>query len=93
MSDAQRAAPPAVQNMESVFADNLFDLRRARKISRRQLEEATGISARVIEKIETGAGGWQSLRRPASIGEAVILAFALGVQPAQLLAPRMAPDA
>lgn len=90
MSDAQRIAPPAVLNLEATFADNLFDLRRRKGMSRRELQEATGISARVIEKIETGAGGWQSLRRPTSIGEAVVLAFALGVQPAQLLEPRSA---
>jgi len=70
------------------FADNLFALRTVRKVTRRELAELTGIPHYTIEKIENGHGcGRKGLRRAVTIGEAVVLAEALGVAPGELLKP------
>jgi transcriptional regulator with XRE-family HTH domain len=80
-----RSARPEV--LDDVFADNLRALRAEQKVTRRQLSERTGIPFHTIEKIETGHGcGREGLRRRVSIGEAVVLAEALGVRPGELLA-------
>lgn len=74
------------QAVDNLFADNLHALRRVRGIPRRVLAERTGIPIHTIEKMETGHGcGRRGLRRRATIGEAVVLAQALGVQPGELL--------
>lgn len=68
------------------FADNLRAVRTVRKVSRRELAKLTGIPSHSIEKIETGHGcGRKGLRRAVTIGEAVVLAEALGVAPGDLL--------
>jgi len=79
------ARAPKAQVLDDRFADNLHALRVARKISRRELSARTGIPHHSIEKIETGHGCRLGLRRQASIGEAVVLAAALGVRPGELL--------
>ncbi len=75
-----------VQALNDRFADNLVALRISRRMSRTTLEARSGIPEHVITKVENlrrGAGR----RRPVSIGEAVVLAEALGVAPGELLRP------
>jgi hypothetical protein len=77
------ARAPKAQVLDDRFADNLHALRVARRVSRRELSARTGIPHHSIEKIETGCR--PGPRRRASIGEAVVLAAALGVRPGELL--------
>lgn len=79
-------------DLDALFADNLTAARTRLGVTRRDLSKRSGISERTIEKIETGAGCWQNTRRWASIGEAVALSVALGVQPAELLKPKQVAD-
>jgi transcriptional regulator with XRE-family HTH domain len=88
-----RTRSPQPEVLDEVFADNLHALRTKQKVTRRQLAELTGIPWHSIEKIETGHGtGRRGLRRRVSIGEAVVLAQALGVRPGALLAGAPKPD-
>lgn len=87
-----RQAPERVTAIDDLFADNLRAVRTQLGITRRELAKRSGINERTIEKIETGSGSSQNVRRWASIGEAVVLAVALGIQPAELLKPRQVPD-
>lgn len=74
--------PAKVLFFDARFADGLRFRRVELGLSRRELEERTGIAARSIEKIERPVNGH---RRPVTIGEAIVLAEALDIQPAALL--------
>lgn len=87
-----RYVPPKVRTVDDLFADNLLVTRTMLRVSRAQLERRTGISARIIERIEVKLKG-RAARRPVTIGEVVVIAQALGVQPAELLKSRQVPDA
>lgn len=73
-----------VEALDDRFADNLRAARETAGISRVELSRRTGMSWQSIEKIET-ARGRHGLRRRVTIGEAVVLAEALGVKPGELL--------
>jgi transcriptional regulator with XRE-family HTH domain len=75
-----------IDTLDARFSDRLYDTRRERNLSRRELSEQTGIAVHSIEKMETGHGtGRVGMRRRATIGEAIVLAEALGVKPGDLL--------
>lgn len=76
----------AADLLDDRFADNLRVLRRQKRISRTALAEQTGIPVHSIEKVETGHGCKPGMRRRVTVGEAVLLASALGVKPGELLA-------
>lgn len=83
---AEKAGVPAeVSDLDNRFADNMWARRNKLGVSRRALSDVTGISARVLEKIETGGTCRNGLRRRVTVGEAVVIARALGVKPADLL--------
>lgn len=81
-----------VAALDELFADNLYAARRKLRIPRRELADLTGIPASSIEKIETGhrMGGGPGKRRKVAIGEAIVLAEALGLKPGDLLRAREA---
>lgn len=85
--------PAAVAMFDNAFADNMWALRVRLGLSRRDLADITGISQRVIEKIETGGTCRNGLRRRPTIGEAVVIAEALGVRPGELLKHAAVADA
>jgi transcriptional regulator with XRE-family HTH domain len=80
-----RTTSPDAEALDDAFADNLRAMRTERGMTRRELSAETGIPYHSIEKIETGAGCRERMRRRVSIGEAVLLAEALGVKPGELL--------
>ena len=83
---AEKTGVPAeVSELDNRFADNMWALRNKLGVSRRALGDITGISARVLEKIETGGTCRNGLRRRVTVGEAVVIAKALGVKPGDLL--------
>lgn len=75
---------PPIANLDDRFAVSLHNLRRTKRMSRPELAARTGMSAAAIERIETG-NGYPTGRRRVSIGEAVVLAEALGATPGDLL--------
>lgn len=81
----QRNITAAIATLDDLFADNLGTARHRAGLSRRDLAERTGIPAYTIENIESGRGCRDNLRRRATIGEAVVLAEALGLKPGDLL--------
>lgn len=80
-----RVRAARADRIDDLFADNLHALRMAQRVSRRELGERTGIPYHSIEKMETRHGTTRRLRRRPTIGEAVVLAEALGVKPGELL--------
>lgn len=74
------ARPPEVVDFERRFSKNLAFFRVERRMTRKTLAAETGIPDHMIEKIED-----LTRNRPASIGEAIVLAQALGVQPGEML--------
>lgn len=83
---ARRITSDAIAELDDRFADNLAIIRTRLGMSRRELAERTGISVYSIESFETDRPGHP--RRRATIGEAVVLAEALGVKPGDMLNPR-----
>jgi DNA-binding Xre family transcriptional regulator len=79
MPEVARNRNPEVVEFEKRFAFNLGRVRIAQKMSRRKLGEIAGIADHTMEHLEKG--------RRATIGEAVVLAEALGVKPGELLRP------
>jgi transcriptional regulator with XRE-family HTH domain len=74
-----------IHEFDDRFADNLIARRHELGVSRSELARRAGLPSYSIEKIETGHGCGSGLRRRVTIGEAVALAEALGVQPGALL--------
>lgn len=74
----------AVETLDDLFADNLRAAREERNVTRVELSRRTGISWASIEKIETYRTP-NGLRRRVTIGEAMVLAHALGMKPGELL--------
>jgi len=93
MGGVQYERPERTAAIDKLFADNLYAARRKSGVSRRELSRRTGIPHLSIDKIETGHGsGQKGLRRKVSIGEAVVLAEALGLKPGDLLKARTVSD-
>lgn len=82
---------PAVEDYDDRFADNLRTARKQLGVSRMELQRRTGIAWHTIEKIESRRHA-RALRRRVTIGEAIVLAEALGVQPGTLLRQAVAGD-
>lgn len=80
-----RVRAEKADQIDERFADNLMAMRNRRRMSRRTLAELTGIPIYTLDSIETGHGCRAGVRRRVSIGEAVLLAEALGVKPGELL--------
>lgn len=94
MGGIQYQRPDRIATLDDLFADNLAAARARLGISRRVLAQRTGIPQRSIEKIETDRGcGRAGLRRKVAIGEAIVLAEALGLKPGDLLKARAVGDA
>lgn len=74
----------AVADANRRFARNLRLLRRAQEITGTELARRTGLPEQAVYRIESGARG--SSPRVATIGEATVLAAALGVDLAHMVA-------
>jgi transcriptional regulator with XRE-family HTH domain len=85
MGGTQYERPERIAALDDLYADNLHAARKRLGISRRELAQRTGIPFPSIEKIETGHGCPPGRRRRVAIGEAVVLAEALGLKPGDLL--------
>jgi len=87
-SPKRHASDRTVERVEAFddrFADNLRAAREAAGLSRVDLSRLTGIPWHAIEKIEVVRSHRSNLRRRVTIGEAVVLAEALGMTPGSLL--------
>lgn len=78
-----RTKSVTAEALDDLFAANLRAAREDLGLSRRALGERSGLSKISIEKIEGRT--CQTAWRRVSIGEAVVLAEALGVKPGELL--------
>jgi len=86
MGGRQLGPIQTVDAFDNRFADGMYQVRRKKGITRSQLSRITGLPVHTIEKMETGHGcGRKGLRRRATIGEAIVLAEALGMTPGDLL--------
>lgn len=84
-----RMSSSRAQEFDDRFAANLTAARKRAGLTRDQLGDRAGMSVHQVRSIEQPSPG--NARRRVSIGEAVILAAALGMQPGELL--RRVPDA
>lgn len=86
MGALQYERPERTAALDERFADNLHAARTRLRVTRRDLAQRTGIPMPSIEKIEVYRGRSKNgVRRRVSIGEAVVLAEALGLKPGDLL--------
>lgn len=72
------------------FSDGLKAARKSLAVSRRELGDRCGLPDYTIAQIETGYG--HPKRRRATIGEAIVLAEALGMKPGDLIRQAVARD-
>lgn len=86
-----RRIPAQAVEFDDRFSSNLRALRRSLELSQQDLADRAGMGVESIALIEVARRG--ANRRTVTIGEAVVLAQALGVQPAELLKPRQVPGA